>query len=375
MKWICCFVIGVMGLSLVSCSSKDDPKEPNKGFGSKEQSLVVVNAGNFTRSNSSLTVWDDNSGNVEQNVFASVNGFKLGDLAQSATVHDGRLWVVVNNSNVIFALDTATFKEKGRIDSGIGSPRYIHFVSKDKAYVSQMYSNKIAVVDPMKYKLTGYIDMPTYRPSDGSTEEMVQVGDYVYVTQWSYGKAVVKIDSRTDEVVGAYLVGIQPYSIVKDYKDDLWTLCDGGGWEENPAGYEAPTLVELNLHPTSVGAEWDKDRTLELPKGSNVSKLCTNGIGTRLYFLMNSYDDEGNNTGGVYMLDVTQQYLSLKKIVPAENRTFYSMTVSPNTEEIFVADALDYEQNGVIYHYSAEGRLLGKFEAGIIPTGYAWILK
>ncbi|MDE7409826.1 MAG: glutaminyl-peptide cyclotransferase, partial [Muribaculaceae bacterium] len=344
------------------------------GFAAKEESLVVVNSGNFTKSNSSLTVWNQEDGAYRE-AFVHANGFKLGDVAQSATVHGDLLWVVVNNSNIIFAVDKYTFKEKGRIDSGIISPRYIHFVSDDKAYVTQMYSNKVAIVNPKTFSVMGYIDVSTTKDSDGSTEEMVQVGNYVYINQWSFGQQILKVDVRTDKEVGAYIVGLEPYSIVKDYQDNLWTLCDGGGWAENPIGYEAPSLVELDLHSYKIGSDWDLGRSFELPLGASVSKLCTNGIGTRLYFIVNQYDEEGKNIGGVYMMDISKQYPAFKTVIPADGRNLYSLTVSPNTEDIFVGDVLDYEQNGVIYHYTSEGKLIGQFEAGIIPTSYAWIRK
>lgn len=369
--WYLC--VALTGFSLWSCS-KDDPIPNEPGISVKEESLIVVNAGNFTKSNSSLTVWNQENG-ANQEAFAEANGFKLGDVAQSATVYGDLVWVVVNNSNVVFALDKTTLKEKGRIDNGIVSPRYIHFVSEDKAYVTQMYSDKIAIVDPKSYSVTGYIDVYKTNGSDGSTEEMVQVGDYVYVNQWSYGQSILKIDARTDKEVSAYIVGLEPYSIVKDHDDNIWALCDGGGWAENPIGYEAPTLVELDLNPGTLGKDWDKGRSFELPLGASVSKLCSNGIGTRLYFAVNQYDEEGKNIGGVYMLDLTESYPQFKIVIPAGNRYLYSLTVSPISEEIFVADALDYEQNGVIYHYTSEGILIDKFEAGIIPTSYAWIKK
>ena len=373
MKRIGYIYIVLAGLLFGGCS-KDEPDGKEPTFEAKEESLVVVNSGNFNSSNASLTVWNQETGS-QNNVFASVNGFKLGDVAQSATVHGDLLWVVVNNSNIVFALDKYTFKEKGRIDSGIVSPRYIHFVSDDKAYITQMYSDKIAIVNPKKFSVTGYISVSSTPGSDGSSEEMVQVGDYVYVNLWSYGKSIDKIDTKTDKVVEQYIVGIQPCSIVKDHHDNIWTLCDGGGWEENPIGYEAPSLIEFNLNPGIVGSTWERKRAFELPLGASVSNLCTNGIGTRLYFLVNEYNAEGKNVGGVYMLDLTEQYPSFKIVVPAGDRYLYCMTVSPITEQIFVADVLDYEQPGVVYRYTSEGRQLGTFDAGIIPTSYAWIIK
>lgn len=373
MKKICYLCILLSGLGLWGCS-KEEPTEKEPGFAADEESLVVVNSGNFTMSNASLTVWNAETGS-HSDAFASANGFKLGDVAQSATVHDDLLWIVVNNSNVIFAVDKVTFKEKGRIDSGLVSPRYIHFVSDEKAYVTQMYTDRIAIVNPKTYSVTGYIDVSGSQVNGGSSEEMVQIGDYVYVNLWSYGQSIDKIDTKTDKCVGSYMVGLQPYSIVKDYGENLWTLCDGGGWSGNPIGYEAPSLVELDLYPGTIGSTLEKKRVFELPLGASVSKLCTNGIGTHLYFIVNEYNAEGRNVGGVYMLDLTEQHPSYRIVVPAGERYLYSMTVSPITEQIFVADALDYQQFGSIYRYSSEGRLIGIFDAGIIPTSYAWITK
>ena len=373
MKKTGCLYIALSIIGLWGCS-KDEPVDNEPGFGVKEESLIVVNSGNFNMSNASLTVWNPETGS-HNNAFVSANDFKLGDVAQSATVNGDLLWIVVNNSNVVFAVDKTTLKEKGRIDTGLVSPRYIHFVSDDKAYVTQMYSDKIAIVNPKTYSVTGYIDVSSSQLKGGSSEEMVQVGDYVYVNLWSYGQSIAKIDTKTDKEVGEYMVGLQPYSLVKDSHDNLWTICDGGGWADNPVGYEAPTLVELDLNPVVPGSTWDKKRVFELPLGASVSKLCTNGIGTRIYFIVNEYNGEGKNVGGVYMLDLTEQYPSFKIVVPARDRYLYSMTVSPITEQIFVADALDYQQQGAIYRYTSEGNLIGVFDAGIIPTSYAWINK
>ena len=48
---------------------------------------------------------------------------------------------------MIYAIDINTFKEVGRI-TGFTSPRYIHFLSDEKAYVTQIWDPRIYIVNP-----------------------------------------------------------------------------------------------------------------------------------------------------------------------------------------------------------------------------------
>lgn len=336
----------------VGCEKDSDgPKAPSIV---PDDALFVVNAGNWGSSNASLTIYDPATQTVQNEAFTAINGYKLGDTAQSMTINDNTGWIVVNNSHILFAVDLKTMKEKGRI-TGIHSPRYLCFVSDTKAYVSQMYSNKLTIINPKTYEITGTITCPGMEANSGSTEEMVYDDGYLYVSCWSYQKRILKIDTRTDKVVGEVEVGIQPCALVEDTNDKLWTLCDGG-YEGNPLGYEAPTLVRINPKTMTIEA------TFAFTKGDYISKIRINDDENRIYWL---------NNGSLYRMSISDPALPTTPLVAGEG-FFYSLTVDPEREEIYCSDAIDYQQQGIIYRYSATGSLIDSFYGGIIPTEFCW---
>lgn len=338
-----------------ACSSDDEPSPPPTSNPTAE-GLFIINQGNFQYGNSTLTYYTPDDDKAQQEVFYRANGFRLGDLGQSMTIDTrGTGWVVVNNSNVIFAIDTDSFKEKGRIDAGITSPRYIHFVSESKAYVTQLNDNRIAIVDPAKYKVTGYIDIPDMEASTGSTEMMVQVGKYVYVNCWSYNNRIVRINSDNDRVEGFVTTGKQPKAMTLDADSNIWAVTDGG-YYGSPYGYENPTLVKVNTKTFSV------ELTLPMELGANVSSITTNGDGTRLYWICND----------VYSMPITSTSLPSKPLISADGNWLNGMTVDPERGDVYVANALDYVQRGQLMRYSADGQFITKVPTGVIPGNFCW---
>ena len=315
--------------------------------------LFVLCEGNYMYGNASLSYYDPASKTIQNEVFARSNAFPLGDVAQSMTVYDGLCWVVVNNSGVIFAIDPSTFREVRRI-TGLTSPRYIHFIGPHKAYVTQIWDPRIFIVDPAACTITGYVETGMDFET-GSTEMMVQIGKYVYVNCWSYQNRILKIDTETDSVVDELIVGIQPSALVKDCNGKLWVITDGG-YEGSPYGYERASLSRID----AAGFAIDKTYYFEL--GKTPRALTVSGDGSRLYWI----------NGGVFAMDVSSGELPSQPLIPAQNSLFYSLTVDPLTGEIYVGDAIDYTQNGVVTRYGRDGSLLDTFSVGINPGNFCW---
>ena len=316
--------------------------------------LFITNEGNFQYGNASLSFYQPDTHRVENEVFRRSNAFKLGDVAQSMVIRKNTGWIVVNNSHVVFAIDINTFKEKGRI-TNLTSPRYIHFLSDEKAYITQLWDNRIFVVNPSSFEVTGYIDCPRMTMGNGSTEQMVSYGKYVFVNCWSYQNRILKIDTTTDQVVGELEIGIQPTSLVMDKNNKLWTITDGG-FEGSPYGYEAPALYRINPETFAVEAKF------KFKKGDAPSEVQINGRGDKLYWINKS----------IWTMSVDAENIPIRPFLEYQNTIFYGLTVNPVNGEVYVADAIDYQQQGCIYRYSEAGEKIDEFFVGIIPGAFCW---
>ena len=325
-----------------------------ESFATSGAGLFVINEGNFQYGNASLSYYNPATKSVENEVFYRANAMKLGDVAQSMTLYGDTGWIVVNNSHVIFAIDPTTFKEKGRIEN-LTSPRYIHFLSDEKAYVTQLWDNRIFIVNPKRYEVTGYIECPAMTMESGSTEQMVQWEKYVFVNCWSYQNRILKIDTTTDKVVAELEVGIQPTSLVLDCYGKLWSITDGG-YEDSPYGFEAPSLYRIDAETFTI------EKQFRFAKGDAPSEVQLNGRGDKLYWINND----------VWAMDVTADRIPVKPFIPYSDTLYYGLTIDPRSGEVYVADAIDYVQAGKIYRYSEQGERLDEFYAGITPGAFCW---
>jgi DNA-binding beta-propeller fold protein YncE len=322
--------------------------------------VYVINEGNFMYGNSSLSFYNPDTKRAYNQVFQARNGAPLGDVAQSMSIWNNLGFIVVNNSGKIYVIDSRTAEFKGSI-SGLSSPRYIHFINSEKAYITDLYAQKITIINPLSFQKTGQIQVRNSKSefSQHSTEQMVQLNNLVFVNCWSYDNKILVIDSNTDQLVDSIEVFKQPNSLVIDKDNKIWVLCDGG-FEGSPYGFEQPGLLKIDAETREI------ERSFRFALGEHPLKLCINPTKDTIFFLNRH----------VWKMAVTDKRIPDQPFITSENPDlyggFYSLGIDPVSSEIYVGDAIDQTQNGIVYRYAPSGKLIDEFKVGISPGNFAF---
>ena len=354
---------------LAACTGSVDGLE-EENFSNTGQGVFILNEGNYNSGNSTLSYYNPETRTVENGIFQRANDRKLGDTGQSITLHDGVAYVAVENSGIIWGIDAETFRVKGQLTSSqtehMINPRYIHFLSDTKAYVTDLYSPFITIFNPKTFQYIGSIGVPEVKANGyASTELMVQYGQYVFINCWCYTDLIVVIDTKQDAVAGVIHLktSMQPKSMVLDARNKLWVLTDGGyGTDTDSFGENIPHLYRIDAETRSV----EDDQALDTDEAT--VQIAVNSARDTLYIINND----------IYRMGIQERHVPVRPFIKAPvdkkgaRHKLYGINVNPRNGDIYVADAVDYSQSGVIYRYSRKGDLLDQFRVGINPNGFAF---
>ena len=344
-----------MALCLVLPACDPDPVKIAGPAFNGSAGVYILNEGNFMYENSSLSFYDYKKKEVYNHIFLTANKIPLGDVAQSITFYRDKGFIVINNSAKIYCINPDDATIAGKI-TGFESPRHILILDDRKAYVSDMYARKIFIADPSEMVITGSIDTDNHSGLyyQHSAEQMVRAGEKIFAACWSFDNTILVIDLHSDRVTDSVTVARQPNSMVVDGNDDLWVLSDGG-FDGSSYGVEIPELVRINTLTHSIEKVFRF-----LSQDLSPDNLCINISRDTLYFL----------NRGVYKMSIYAESLPGEPVIEEKGRQFYSLGIDPYSSDIYVADALDYQQEGVIYRYSAALLLVHSFRVGIIPGDF-----
>ncbi|MFM2224993.1 MAG: hypothetical protein RJA07_1195 [Bacteroidota bacterium] len=336
------FVCIILSIAIISCK-KDKPSQAiSNPITIADNGVYVINEGNFQFGNSSITYYDANAKAVTPDLFLPANNRPLGDVCQSMNRFNNNYYIVVNNSAKIEVVNANTFIAIATI-TGFTSPRYMLPISNNKAYVTDLYANKIAIIDLNLNAIIGSI------PCHGWTEDMLLAYGKVFVTHPT-SNTIDVINTITDAIQDSITIGYASNTIKEDKNGKLWVSCSG-----DMAKNKLASLHRINPITDKVEQSYTFANATD-----KCWRLCFNATNDTLYFLNKD----------IFRMNIQSTSLPITPFISQHTNNFYGLSIQPSTNYIYIADAIDYTQKGNIYIYNTNATLLNTFKVGIIPSSF-----
>lgn len=335
-----------IAMTIIGCKKDDQfgPQYPNEDvITTKDTSaakIFVLNEGNFTQGNATITSFSLTNSQVQQQVFKSENQAKLGDVAQSLYQHGSIGYLAVNNSKTVFKvrLPQLTILAK---NSTLESPRYTHVMSNGRLWVTSLNKKSIYVLDTADLRVVNTITV------DGWHEELLEVNQQVFACNVT--RDWVSVFSLEGNLIKTIKTAKQPQSIALDKYGDVWVLCDGG-WDRN--NRENAQLTRIAVDQLAITYRYVFDDIEASP-----TRLRYNLKNDRLYFLSHS----------CFSMDPGAISDGPKLIYSGVGHNFYGLGCNPLTGDLILTDAKSYSEPGKAIVVDQTGKFKYDFNTGYIP--------
>lgn len=339
-------------LSFYACNTT----EVEKPEGKYSKGFFIINEGPFQNGVGTISFFDYETKEVEDNIFEKVNERPLGSVVQSMEIYNEKGYVVVNNAEKVEVVNPHTFESEGVIKD-LMFPRYFLGISENKGYITEwgesFAEGVVKVINLTDRNVEKTITVGL------NPEKMVKKDNKVYVI--NSGSATISvINTDTDNVIATIEVEGSPNSLQIDADSHLWVLCGGNkvydqDWvfveEESEPG--ALLKVDISSNEVVLNLKFES-------KAASPNKLLINPAGDKLYY---------QYLGATYSLNTSDESLNNTAFI---QKSFYGNGIFGGKNWIIGADAGDFSAKGKIYIYNLnEGSEVGAYTVGIIPNGIA----
>lgn len=313
--------------------------------------VFVINEGSFGNGTGTLSYIARDGSSESHKIYQKANdNTNLGNVAQSMHLIGDLAYIVVNNASRIVIANSLSMKHINSIE-GVDQPRYL-INDGEKFYVS-CWDNTVKA-----YNLETNELVQSYS-TGGGPEKLSWVNDEIWVLNqggFSVDSTVSIINPQTGltETLNIYP---RPTGIQMDKDGMVWIMCSGR-LDYHQGGSSAPHLLCINPLDRTVVKNvifpWTQEHPLNLEINSD---------GNELYYLY---------PGGISRFGIYDEF-PLPEPFISYSGSIYGLGYDPVENMLYVSDALDYVQNGVVIKYNAElGTLELSFTAGIIPSGFCF---
>ncbi len=335
--------------ALTACNKeKDDPKPSGK----YSNATFVVCEGNFNANEGSIDAIID--GEVKKDIFQAENNRPLGDIVQSMEKIGDKIFIVVNNSGKVEAVNANTFKSEGTC-TGLSYPRYVANRNDNEIFVSNgngYGSDYVYVVDKLSMQKTDSV-----ATGFGPNTMVVSNGKLFVANSGGYStdKTVSVIDTKTLKVEKTITVGDNPYDMELDENGNVIVLCKGltNYLYDSEGNYQGSEIVSNTAIYTINASSLEATATKQFDHqfASYGGNLIAYNNGT-IYFI----DD------AVYSMTSNGEATKL-----IEGTDFYGISVNSKSSDIWVV-ATPYGSSHSAIQYGKDGKLIKKYSVTNQPN-------
>jgi hypothetical protein len=318
-------------------------------------SVYVINEGNFSDHNGSITAYNPQTKRVVQQAFKAVNKRSLAGFIQSSTVRGDRLFIISNAANKIEIANLHTLESIGTIKYS-KTPTYIVPADGEMAYVTDLYDSSVSEVNLKTLKETDTTFAVGANPyfafkTDGK----------LFVSNNGFGNnnTISVIDLKSGSVEKTLKVGPGPQQIVQSPDGNLWVVCQGKPFYDK-SGNRVPAkdvpggIYMINPRQDAV--------TDSLKTAGRPQQIALDAADSRAFivFAADSVSEVDMNT-----LRVDNSVFI--------HRTFHAIGYSKKQRLLYLGESRGLVQPGKVVIYNLQGAAVDSFKTGISPIGFQFV--
>ena len=331
---------------LTACNKKEDDPKPSPEAGAYTNASFVVCEGNYGQNDGSIDAIID--GELKKDVFQAVNDRPLGDVVQSMEKIGDKIFIVVNSSGKVEAVNANTFKSEG-VCKGFSYPRYIANRNDDEIFVSNgnglSGDDYVYVVNKLSMQKTDSV-----ATGYGPNTMVVSNGKLFVANSGGYttDKTVTVINVSTLKIEETITVGDNPYDMEVDAEGNIIVLCKGNVTEYdenwNPTVFTNTAIYTINASSLEATATKEFDHQFASYGGNLIAY----------------------NNGTIYYVDDAVYSFANGTSTKLIEGSFYGISTSENGD-IWVTET-PYTSSHAAKQYDKDGKLIKTYSTSNYPN-------
>ena len=341
----------VLPLLAVSCHRPGPEPEPEPQPDAYANGMYILNEGLFQMNNSTLSYYDFTTGKLTENIFLDVNHRGLGDVGNDMKRYGSKLYIVVNNSNIVEVVDVKTVQSLKTINLSGKQPRQVAFLD-DKAYIS-CFDGDVVRIDTASLEVEASVHTGPNPDGICACNGKLYVCNSGGLSNPNYGNTVSVVDPATFTVVKDITVAVNP-TRVKGYSDRYVYVVSNGNYGDVPYTFQ------------KIDCQTD-----EIVKNYNLEVLNFDIHQNLAYVYSYNYS---TMTSWIKVLDLETDEIVKEQFISdgTQLKTPYGIKVNPLNGDVYITDAGTFTTNGDVYCFDKDGKKKFSFEAGLNPSAMAF---